>query len=210
MGIASLSGTRPRAVFLDRDGVLAELVLNNDTGAYESAYSAADMRLREGVGAALRSLTQAGFHLFVVSNQPSYAKGKTSLEALTEVGSIFERLIEKEHVRFSDILYCYHHPEGVVPEFALRCSCRKPASGALRSAASRHGLDLARSWMVGDRATDIDCGRQVRCRTILLRSRATAAREIPGGADHVTDNIARAVELILTAPEPEVGADATR
>jgi len=192
-------------VFLDRDGVLAELVLNTDTGSYESAYSASEMRLRDGVGAALRSLVEVGFLLFVISNQPSYAKGKTSMQALSEVASAFERLTQAEQVRFTDILYCFHHPEGVVPDYAIRCSCRKPESGSLRLAASRHGLDLSGSWMVGDRAADIICGQQVGCRTILVRSRATAASEIPGGADHVTENIAKAVDLILAAPARPVG-----
>jgi D-glycero-D-manno-heptose 1,7-bisphosphate phosphatase len=183
-------------VFFDRDGVLTELVWNQRTQDRESPHSVKDLRLRRHALRALSALQSRGYELFLVSNQPSYAKGKASLEDLRAVASSFATRVGRGGVRFRAAYYCFHHPKGVVAPYARRCRCRKPSPYFLRLAARRYGIDLKRSWMVGDRDTDIECGRRAGCRTLLMTSRAARAAVKPP-ADDAAGDLDSALRLII-------------
>ncbi len=155
-------------MFLDRDGVLIEGVPDPVSGLLESALRVQDVRLLPGVATAMTALSAAGYALVCVSNQPAAAKGKITLE---QTRAIHERVIEllAERGASLDASYlCPHHPEGIVPALAMRCTCRKPAPGMLLEASRRFGLGLGRAWMVGDTDTDVEAGRAAGCRTALL------------------------------------------
>jgi D-glycero-D-manno-heptose 1,7-bisphosphate phosphatase len=156
------------AVFVDRDGVINELVSDPDNGRPESPLRVDDVRLIPGAAAALRSLAGDGWRLVGVSNQPSAAKGVISLDELRAIQARVLGLLAAEGARFDDFRICLHHPEGVVPELAGDCDCRKPAPGMLLAAADHLGIDLGRSWVVGDTDGDVQAGRLVGCRTILV------------------------------------------
>ncbi len=158
------------AVFLDRDGVLNKNVFYPDAGEWESPRTKADLELCVGVGKALERLIQAGFKLFIVSNQPSFAKNKTSLDDLKEVAVQLESSFAAQGVTFCEAFYCYHHPQGVQPGYSGSCNCRKPAPYFLIQAAGKYDLDLSRSWMVGDRDSDIECGLAAGVTTIQVMS----------------------------------------
>ena len=104
---------------------------------------------------ALRALRKAGFLLFLVSNQPNYAKAKASLETLESIHHRLLDLLDQQRIDFAAFYYCLHHPQGVVPSHAGPCRCRKPSPFFLLQARDQFGLDMERSWMVGDRASDI-------------------------------------------------------
>jgi D-glycero-D-manno-heptose 1,7-bisphosphate phosphatase len=157
------------AAFLDRDGVLNELVPDPVSGAPESPLRAADVRLIEGAASAARRLARAGFALVCVSNQPATAKGKVSLERLLAVHERVVELLREEGIRLDASRLCLHHPEGVLAELTGPCDCRKPAPGMLLDAAAELGLDLASSWIVGDTDSDIAAGKAAGCRTMLIR-----------------------------------------
>ena len=157
-----------RAVFLDRDGVINHNVYYADTGEWESPRKVADFALMEGVLAALASLQRAEFLLFVVSNQPSFAKGKTSLNDLRAIHIQMERLLSASGIQLSEAYYCFHHPRGTVPELAGPCECRKPSPHFLLAAARDYGIELPDSWMIGDRDTDIECGHAAGVQTIQV------------------------------------------
>jgi D-glycero-D-manno-heptose 1,7-bisphosphate phosphatase len=166
-----------KAVFLDRDGVLNELVLNPATGEYEPPHSPDDLLLFPDVIESLRILQDAGFELFLVSNQPDYAKGKTSLETIQAVHTRLDQILKANGIHFRDYYYCYHHPNGIVPGYSFACECRKPKPYFLLKAARDYGIDLAVSWMVGDRDTDIECGKAAGTRTIMIEEpRSTGSR----------------------------------
>ena len=149
-----------RAVFLDRDGVLNRNVFYPDTGAWESPREPREFALAEGIVPALTRLAAAGFLLFLVSNQPNAAKGKSSHDALQTMQGMLETRLRAAGLAFSGVYYCTHHPEFTGP-----CLCRKPSSYFLEHAARQHGLSLHRCWMIGDRATDMECGRAAGVRT---------------------------------------------
>jgi D-glycero-D-manno-heptose 1,7-bisphosphate phosphatase len=161
-------------VFLDRDGVLNELVPDPVSGVRESPLEVADVRLVQGAAAAAGRLAAAGFLLACVSNQPAAAKGRVSVERLLAVHARVTELLAREGVRLAAWRLCPHHPKGVVPELAGACRCRKPAPGMLLDVARTLGAELPASWMVGDTDADIAAGWAAGCRTALV--------EYPGSA----------------------------
>jgi D-glycero-D-manno-heptose 1,7-bisphosphate phosphatase len=149
-----------RAVFLDKDGTLIDDV----------PYTCDPGRIQwlPGVIDGLRRLQFAGYRLLVISNQSGIAHGYFSEADLAAMMSGVGRMLASQGVRLDGSFYCPHHPEGSVPRYAVACACRKPAPGLLMTAAAAHGIDLSRSWMIGDILHDVEAGRRAGCRAILL------------------------------------------
>jgi len=146
-----------RAVFLDRDGVINRALVR-DGNPYPPA-SLAEFEILPDVPEACVALKAAGFLLVVATNQPDVGRG-----------TVPRSLIESQHAKMTTLLpldrveVCYHAGE----RHGQPCDCRKPRPGMLLRAARELGIDLGRSWMVGDRWRDIDCGHAAGCRTILI------------------------------------------
>ena len=144
-----------RALFLDRDGVLDELVQYEE---WEAPRVLADLRMIDGVRAPLQRFVDAGWLLFIVTNQPNVAKGKAARE---EVEAINEAVVRELQVPIARSYICFHQAED-------RCECRKPSPYFLREAAREFEVDLAQSWMVGDQDSDLLCGRNAGCKVALI------------------------------------------
>ena len=157
-----------RGIFFDRDGILNTLVYYADTAEWESPRSPQDFEIIPGALDVLRTLQSKGWLLFLVSNQPSHAKGKTSLENLHAVHAELDSHLVVERIAFAEVYYCFHHPQGIVPEFTRTCECRKPGIGSLLKAQTAYELDLSACWFVGDQDTDVECGQRAGCHTIQI------------------------------------------
>lgn len=145
-----------RAVFLDRDGVINRVTLRQRK-PYPPE-SVAELEFLPGIGDALTSLVAARYCLIVVTNQPDVGAGRQRREV---VEAMHDRI--RRELPVSDIRVCYHQDQD-------RCNCRKPKPGMLIAAARDRGIALAQSFMIGDRWRDIEAGRAVGCRTILVRA----------------------------------------
>lgn len=148
---------RKRAIFLDKDGTLIKDIPHN--------IDPKKMEIFPETQKALHDLKKAGFLLIGISNQAGIAKGffsKTEFERSLEV------LQNMLNVDLDDFYFCPHHPEGIIQEFSVPCSCRKPQPGMLITAAQEHDIELSASWMIGDILNDIEAGKRVGCRTVLL------------------------------------------
>jgi len=168
------------AVFLDRDGVLVETFVR-DNRAY-AATTLQDFQVVGNAAVQVRRLRDAGLAPIVVTNQPDVGRGVIAPETLA---AMHERLATELPVL--DILVCTH-------DASVGCACRKPKPGMLEAAAAKWGLDLAQSFMVGDRASDVEAGRAAGCRTILIeRSYSGHAT-----ADAHVGSLTEAVDAILT------------
>jgi D-glycero-D-manno-heptose 1,7-bisphosphate phosphatase len=185
------------AVFFDRDGVVNALAPDPVTALLESPLAAADVELLPGAAAALARLREGGFRLVGVSNQPAAAKGTVRLADLEAVQARVEELLRAEGVVADGFRLCFHHPEGVVTELARACDCRKPAPGLLVRAAVDFGLDLERSWMVGDTDSDIAAGRAAGCRTILIEHPGSSHKRLVAEADVIAADLPAAASIIL-------------
>jgi D-glycero-D-manno-heptose 1,7-bisphosphate phosphatase len=147
--------TRPRAVFLDRDGVLNETVVGPD-GVPRPPADLDQFVLMPGADYSCRELKALGFLLIVVSNQPDVVRGTQRREV---VETINQRLTEL--VPLDDIRICYH-------DDVDDCDCRKPQPGLLLAAARDWDINMAASYMVGDRWRDIEAGSRAGCVTVLI------------------------------------------
>jgi D-glycero-D-manno-heptose 1,7-bisphosphate phosphatase len=189
------------AVFLDRDGVINEPVKDERSGKYESPYSPEDVTLAEGAAAAIKELHEAGFLLIAVSNQPAAAKGTATLEQLRAVHERVVELLNDEDAPLDDWRYCFHHPEGVVPELTADCGCRKPEPGMILEGAEQNGADLETSWIVGDSEVDIEAGKRAGVRTVLVENPLTEHRRKSATAQANVRNLSAAVGIILKSPD---------
>jgi len=151
-----------RAVFLDKDGTLVE----NRPGSVMPT----NVRFFPDVFAALRLLHRAGFILVIVTNQAGVARGHFTEAALQHVQSSMQNTLREANIPLHGFYYCPHHPEGIVPPYAIPCPCRKPRPGLLMQASREHNIDMAESWMVGDILDDVEAGRRAGCRTVLLNN----------------------------------------
>ncbi len=139
------------AAFLDRDGVLVR-----DTGY---VYRIEDLDILPGVPEGLKLLHDHGYLLIVISNQAGVARGYYTTEDVDRFHAEMQKCLEKQlGFALDGIYYCPHHPEGSVFEYAITCSCRKPGTALIEKAAQDFAIDWERSIMVGDRASDIECG----------------------------------------------------
>jgi D,D-heptose 1,7-bisphosphate phosphatase len=149
-----------RAIFLDKDGTLVEDVPYNVNPSL--------LTLTWQAGQGLQLLKQLGYALIAVTNQPGIAHGLFTESALEPVQQRLAELLAQYDVALDGFYYCPHSPDGVVSRYALACTCRKPMPGLLQRAAQEHGIDLSRSWMVGDILNDVEAGRRAGCRTVLI------------------------------------------
>jgi D-glycero-D-manno-heptose 1,7-bisphosphate phosphatase len=195
-------GERPlshRAVFLDRDGVIVELVWDAVDGSYEGPNVKADVRLVPGAAAAIHRLRPLDYRTVVVSNQPGAAKGKASHEDLLEAHAHVVRLLAERGVVLDDYRYCFHHPGALDAELARACECRKPKPGMLLQAAAALDIDLSRSWMIGDSDADVEAGRMAGCRTILVENpRSIHRRRVDRHVDYRAGDLAHAVDIVVS------------
>ncbi len=148
-----ISGWAP-AVFLDRDGVLNRATVINRKPYPPRELD--DFELLPGVVSAVLDLKQAGFLLIVITNQPDVARGTQSREA---VDRMHHKL--RAELPVDDVLVCWHDDSD-------GCDCRKPRPGLIFSAAQQYGIDLSKSFVVGDRWRDIDAGHAAGCRTAMV------------------------------------------
>ena len=157
-----------RAVFLDRDGVINEIVYFPEFGVLDSPLNPRQFRLLPGVAEAIRTFNRLGLKVIVASNQPGIAKGKMTEKVFERVGLKMKRLLEQRGAYIDAEYYCFHHPSAKDAKYRGNCDCRKPKPGLILRAAKDFGLNLSECYVVGDSLTDIKAGRAVGCRTLLI------------------------------------------
>lgn len=182
-----------KANLLDRDGVLVEEIFYPHTGEREAPLDAADVRLLPGAAQAARGWHEAGFALVIISNQGAAAKGKAELRALWLAHERFLALLEAEGVRPEACHYSYSRPNGTVPHFSGPFLDRKPSPYLVLLAAAQLDLDLRQSWMIGDRETDVQCGRAAGARSLRILPDGDSA---PTQADLVASDLKQAAGLL--------------
>ncbi len=179
-----------RAVFLDRDGVLNAAVVRD--GKPYPPTTAGDVVILDDARIGCALLRSAGFRLVCVTNQPDIARGCTTAEAVSIINGRIASELQLDQVRV-----CPHDDVDA-------CGCRKPRPGMLVDAAAESGLDLAASYMVGDRWRDIEAGRAAGCLTIFI-DRGYDERK-PDHADYLTYSTLDACRWIVAHADAKAGA----
>jgi D-glycero-D-manno-heptose 1,7-bisphosphate phosphatase len=178
-----------RAVFLDRDGVLNEAVVRD--GSPYPPVTLEELVIVADAGRVLAALKRDGFRLIVVTNQPDIARGKISREQVDRMNRHLLSVLPIDAIEV-----CAHDDSDA-------CDCRKPKPGMLIRAATRDGIMLPDSFMVGDRWRDIEAGHRARCRTVLIGD--GYAEGLKSEPDVAVGNLSEAVAWILARPKPRRG-----
>lgn len=161
-----------KAVFLDRDGVINELVFNEAAEQIDSPFYPDEFQYRPHVLETLQWLQSQGFYLFIVTNQPAAAKGKTTLTALYDLNTWMVQDLNKKGISVEFSALCPHHPSGApqnkTASFLIQtCNCRKPKPGMITDLLQTYNIDTDHSYMVGDSYTDIIAGKAAELKTVL-------------------------------------------
>ncbi|MDP3888728.1 MAG: HAD-IIIA family hydrolase [bacterium] len=157
-----------KAVFLDRDGVINEMVYDQEHGLVDSPANPEQVKLKEGIGELVKDLQEKGYLAILFSNQPGMAKKKYTKTLFDQMCKKIHTLLAQQGAFLDAEYYCLHHPEAVDQKYKTTCSCRKPKSGLITKASKEHDLNLGQSWVVGDGINDILVGKEAGCKTILF------------------------------------------
>lgn len=192
MSIDATAGSKP-AVFLDRDGTMIE-----DVGYLNRLEQIAFFPWTVD---AIRALNRAGLPVVVITNQAGIARGLFTEAFVDETHRAISEYLERGRARVDSYYFCPHHPRGTVDAYTRRCDCRKPGPALLQRAARDLGLDLSKSFMVGDKWLDVGAAESVGARGVLVRTGLGAAQEQRGSPDltaaAIVDNLAAAASWIL-------------
>lgn len=170
-----------KCVFFDRDGVLNQSVVKN--GKPYPPSSVAELKIIEDAAESMARLKQAGFLMIGVTNQPDVARGTTTRQTVEAINDVL-----MQQLPLNEILVCYHDDKD-------RCECRKPLPGLLIMSAKKHQIDLAQSFMVGDRWRDIEAGQRAGCKTILIDYNYDEKKAV--APDFTTTSLSAAISWIL-------------
>ncbi len=181
------------AVFLDRDGTINEEVGYLDDLAKLVIYPQAPE--------AIKAINDSGMKAIVVTNQSGVARGYFAEAFVMEVHGVIQEALAKDQAHLDALYYCPHHPEGR-DNYRCSCQCRKPAPGMLLQAAQDMGLDLSRSYLVGDTENDMATAQAAGAKGVLVRTgygQKTEAGIVlgDGGPCHVADDLLAAVAWIM-------------
>jgi len=151
-----------KAVFMDRDGTISEEVgyVNHPSRYRVFPWSAQ----------AVAELNQAGWLAFLVTNQAGVARGYFSEDVIGQVHAILSDELAEGGAHLDRIYYCAHHPSVGQPPFRNDCDCRKPKPGLIHRAANEFDIDLANSWMIGDRYSDVQLARNAGVKACFVLS----------------------------------------
>ena len=173
-----------KAVFLDRDGVINRPIIVD--GKPYPPRTIAEFAILPGVEQACVDLQNAGYLLVVVTNQPDVGRGILKKEVAEAIHETMVRQLPIDRVEV-----CYHAGD----EFGEECECRKPKPGMLLRASAQHGIDLQRSFLIGDRWRDIDCAHAAGCRAVFIdHGYSEPLRETP---DFTVSTFREAVATVL-------------
>lgn len=151
------------AAFIDRDGTI------NEQMGYINHLSR--FKLIPGAPEGIRLLNDLGFLVIVISNQSGVARGYYPIDLVHQIHDLMRRTVEKEaNATIDAILFCPHHPEGTVSEYAVECDCRKPKTGLIQRACTDFDIDLARSFVIGDMASDMELAKRAALGGIMVET----------------------------------------
>jgi D-glycero-D-manno-heptose 1,7-bisphosphate phosphatase len=185
---------RPRAAFIDRDGVI------NVDAAY--VYRVEDFVFLPGAIEALRQLQRAGYLIVVITNQSGIARGMYTEDDYQRLTLHMQSQLAAAGVHLSAVEYCPHLPDADIEVYRQDCSCRKPGTGMLLRAALALNIDLSASILVGDRASDIQAGRSAGVgRSWIVRSGHPLSSSDIALADAVFDDLAACARQVLKERE---------
>ena len=164
----------------------------------DHVHLATDFHLIEGSLEAMQMFCRSGIPLFVITNQAGIAKGMYNISTYEQLTHHMLCEFSRHSITVEKVLYCPHHPQGSVPEFAISCQCRKPGTGLLRQAfLGRPDLRPENCLLIGDKNSDIEAGRRMGLKTTLVKTGHGQEHAALTKADRIHDNLLDAARFLL-------------
>jgi len=160
---------KQKALFIDRDGVINDMVKYNKTEMFDSPQTPNDIKITKKIDSVIRWANKNKILVIEISNQPGVAKGKMDQNTSNAIEAKIHKLLKDKQAAIDYKYICPHHPKGVIPKLTKNCRCRKPKPGLLLKASKDLNIDLSDSIFLGDLATDIEAGKKAGCKTILFK-----------------------------------------
>jgi D-glycero-D-manno-heptose 1,7-bisphosphate phosphatase len=189
------------AVFLDRDGTI------NEQMGYINHISR--FKILDSVHDAIRLLNENGYYSIILSNQSGVARGYFPIELVDEIHTLLTDSLRNHGAYVDGFFFCPHYPRGDIKEYRVECDCRKPKTGLIEKACDSFDIDIARSYMVGDRYTDIEFAHRAGLKGVMVRTGyglgdieyIVPKKKIK--PDHISDNLIDAVKWIIIKEKRE-------
>lgn len=159
---------KSKAILLDRDGVVNDLVINSEEGLVDSPNSSGQFNVIKSSIKAMKILSKLGYKLIIISNQPGIAKGQYDMSEFLKIKRKLESQLHDSNVTLAGQYYCLHHPNAKIPKYKKKCQCRKPGTKLFFDAVKEHNIDTKNSFLIGDGITDMQLAKRVKCRTIFI------------------------------------------
>jgi D-glycero-D-manno-heptose 1,7-bisphosphate phosphatase len=147
-------------IFFDRDGTI--------TAEIDFVREPDELELIPKSAQAIHEANELGIKVFIITNQSGIARGFLTEQELSAVHARLRELLKRQRAHVDAIYYCPHHPEFGTPPYNIRCHCRKPDTGMLKKAEKEFGVNLKRSFVVGDRCVDVNTGQNAGCTSFLV------------------------------------------
>lgn len=157
-----------RGIFLDRDGVINELVYHQEQGIIDSPFTLKQFKFIPNVFRGLRRLDKLPLKIVIISNQPGMAKNHFDEDIFEKIDTKMKNEFKKRGLHINKAYYCVHHPEGINKKYKKVCNCRKPKIGLIKKASKELNINLKGSYFIGDGIVDVETGKNAGLITFLL------------------------------------------
>ena len=183
-----------RAVLLDRDGIINELIYFPEQGTIDSPFIPDQMKLTPFAVSSINRFHEMDFKVFVISNQPGMARAHFNEATFDSISCRMRNLLKQGDAYVDGEYYCFHHPQGSREEYRKVCDCRKPKPGLILKAASDHGFSVPDTFFIGDGIVDVKAGRAAGCKTVLVASVNGFLLELLAAHDAEPDFLVRTLD----------------
>ena len=177
---------KKKAIFLDRDGTLIE--------EKNYLFKPEDVTFEKDVIPALQKLQEAGFLLFIITNQAGIGRGYFTEADFHAVQKHILNELSKHNITITQTYFCPHHPEAGIGHYLKNCEDRKPNPGMINRALAQHQLSAKDCFMIGDMPTDIQAGKNAGCKTILVQTGHAKNQTFPTPPDYIAPTLLDAVD----------------
>jgi D,D-heptose 1,7-bisphosphate phosphatase len=190
--VKNAKGSRVRrpAIFLDRDGTIIHQV--------ELLYKPSQLKLFSAAVRAIKAFNMMGYLVIIVTNQPVIARGMIGPKEVDHIHAVLIDRLGKRGAKVDAVYYCPHHPFANVKKYRMTCKCRKPAPGMILQAAKERGIDLKKSFFIGDSTQDVLAGNRAKVKMILVKTGHGGKDpwQHEGRPDFIVSDLARASAIV--------------
>ena len=178
-----------KAIFLDRDGVI------NKDKCY--VYKIKDFEFEKNALQGLKLINFKKYLVFIICNQAGIAKGHYTEEDFEKFDQWMKKFLFKKGIKITKTYYCPHHPKAKISRYRKKCNCRKPEIGLLLKAKGEFNVNLKKSYLIGDKTSDILTGEKAGCKTILIKTGYGGKDKLFSvKPDYIAKNLLEAINLI--------------